>query len=271
MDRDSFRLRIKQISRGRFHWLPRRVLIRIVRSFCNKPAGIEVIEQDWDTLIVLDACRYDAFAEIEPYLPLDGHLEKAVSKGTNTRQWLEENFGKKRFDAVYVSANPWIGEGSLINQDHFTYIEEVWKNKWCERYETVLAEDVTVSALEVREKFPMKRMIVHYLQPHNPFIGKTKLYGHSRYRNIWNEENVKEAWKDNLVYVIKKAISLVRSLEDEKIVITSDHGDSFRLIGRGHNYRLNLPELYEIPWYVIDKRTKKKEIERRIRGIRKKI
>jgi hypothetical protein len=43
-------------------------------------------ERDWDTLAVLDPCRYDIFAGRHG---LDGDLERSYSVASNTAEWLE--------------------------------------------------------------------------------------------------------------------------------------------------------------------------------------
>lgn len=45
--------------------------------------GVNVVDEEWDNLIVLDSCRYDAFEEVNS---LQGRLMKKTSKGTTTIQ-----------------------------------------------------------------------------------------------------------------------------------------------------------------------------------------
>lgn len=263
--------RLTQIKNGVFRWIPRYLLRKLSTVLLNKPKGVDVMEEDWDTLVVLDACRYDAFTRVVPFLPWEGTLEKKISQGSNTPQWLNKNFGEETFDAVYVSGNPWVSHNNFFNPcNHFISVKAVWKDHWNEKYGTVLAEDVTESALEIRKQYPHTRMIVHYLQPHHPFIGKTKLYGETNIRDVWNHENIKKAWMDNLLYVLKQVFPLITE-ENGKIVLTADHGDSFRLIGGGHTYATYLPELIEVPWYVIDKRTTRQNIREKIEEIKEEI
>lgn len=48
-------------------------------------------EEDWDYLIVLDACRYDKFKESYPDY-LDGELRKVWSRASSTQPWLGKTF-----------------------------------------------------------------------------------------------------------------------------------------------------------------------------------
>jgi len=44
-------------------------------------AGIDTFDEDWDTLILLDACRYDMFKSNSQ---LEGSLSSRISKGSAT-------------------------------------------------------------------------------------------------------------------------------------------------------------------------------------------
>src|SRR6056297_529711 len=56
--------------------------------------GTRVMDEDWDNLIILDACRYDMFAE---QVDLDGELESRISLGSTSEEFLEQNFGDNTF------------------------------------------------------------------------------------------------------------------------------------------------------------------------------
>ena len=62
--------------------------------------GIKIMEEKWDYLIVLDACRYDYFKEYNNIL--EGHLEKKLSCASCTYEWLEKNFSGKYFSDTVV-------------------------------------------------------------------------------------------------------------------------------------------------------------------------
>lgn len=62
------------------------------------------MQADWDTLVILDACRYDMFEEINE---TEGELEHRYSRGSCTPDFIRENFPEGEFhDTVYVTANP---------------------------------------------------------------------------------------------------------------------------------------------------------------------
>jgi len=78
----------------------RRVNIR------RNPSGTDVMSEDWDNLILLDACRYDAFSKVNT---LKGNLEERVSKGSTSKEFIKSNFvGRELHDTVYITANPYV-------------------------------------------------------------------------------------------------------------------------------------------------------------------
>ena len=51
--------------------------------------AVKVMEEEWDYLIVLDACRYDTFKKVA-----DDSAGYVISGDTNTRKWMRWNFLK---------------------------------------------------------------------------------------------------------------------------------------------------------------------------------
>ena len=241
--------------------------------------GVNVVEEDWNYLIILDACRYDMFKELND---IEGKLEKKISMGSSTQEWLKKNFTDYYDDIIYISSNPYISNYEVLKgfkgSDHFFKVEDVWDYAWNDELGTVLPEDVTKVALKMKEKYPHKRMIIHYMQPHEPFIGKTKLIpkndtARERIR-IWRNPKAKQAWKDNLKLVIKEVKKLIDKL-DGRIVVTSDHGDCFgeKFILR-HPEGIHVKELVEVPWLIIEKQknynnTEILRIKDKIKSLRK--
>jgi hypothetical protein len=74
-------------------------------------------------------------------------------------------------DSVDVSVKPQL-EGNRNRWSiklHETI--NVWLDEgWDDETGTVRAETMTEAALEAAEQFPHKRIIVHYMQPHYPFV-----------------------------------------------------------------------------------------------------
>jgi len=127
--------------------------------------GLDVMQEDWDNLIILDACRYDT---LEEHTRFEGKVQKVVSAGKNSWEFMTANFvGKELHDTIYVTANPY---SARINESVFFKLISLIDD-WDENIGTVLPEDVTQKAIEVSENHPDKRLIIHYMQPHTPHIG----------------------------------------------------------------------------------------------------
>ncbi|MFI4910818.1 MAG: hypothetical protein ACIAQZ_04025 [Sedimentisphaeraceae bacterium JB056] len=134
---------------------------------------LKLIDENWDYLIILDACRYDYFTEIyKSFLP--GNVEKRISLGSCTPEWRNNNFPDSYSDIVYISGNPMICKDKSIYDykagEHFFEVFEIWKNKWNSQIGTVLPGDLTEQAIRIINQYNDKKIIVHYLQPHAPYI-----------------------------------------------------------------------------------------------------
>lgn len=137
---------------------------------------IQPMEEEWDNLIILDACRYDYFERIcDNYL--SGNLKKVISPGSGTSEWLRRVFDNKKFDdIVYVSANPFINpRGSNLvegfnGRECFYKVIDVWDRGWDDESKTVPPEKVSKEARMARARYPNKRLIIHFMQPHQPYL-----------------------------------------------------------------------------------------------------
>ena len=89
--------------------------------------GINIFDEDWDTLVVLDACRYDLFKQVNP---LEGQLHRFHSRGCHTGEFVQQNFLDGSFlDAVYISSNPNPAEEANAE---FASVEEDCESGWDE-------------------------------------------------------------------------------------------------------------------------------------------
>ena len=132
---------------------------------------VNVTNEQWDYLIVLDACRYDYFqANHKDFI--DGELQKRISTGSCTNDWRDVNFPDKYDDIVYISGNPHFSDKTSVYDykagEHFHKVEDVWRYSWSRG--TVLPEDMNKAAIQALIKYPGKRVIIHYMQPHAPYL-----------------------------------------------------------------------------------------------------
>jgi len=250
-------------------------------------SGIHLPDEEWDNLVILDACRYDMFKQQSD---IDGNLTKRTSKGSNTPEFLKSNLKGRDFsDTVYVTANPQV---NVHLTDEFFKVINVWEEHWDEERDTVLPNVVTKETIKAYEEYPNKRLISHFIQPHYPFIGKVgqdNLETHSgmelskrmatgkdEYRDqksIWEQlyegtvqmDAVWDAYKENLDIALVEVECLVDVFE-EYTVVTSDHGNAlgerawpFPTKIYGHPLGVRIPALTQIPWLITNEK-KRKEI-----------
>lgn len=265
---------------------------RFVEEYGN---GIDVMREDWDNLIILDACRYDAFEETNN---IEGDLKSVTSSGSHSTDFIKENFfGGEYHDTIYVSANTHaekIDDGIFFKVDK-TYSDSqitnsIEKNK---KRDPELVHDL---ALENNDQHPNKRLIVHFMQPHSPYIGpraeevRTNLLKKEglklRYwcdpeeidvsENIHyndllqaaraghiSDEVLWEIYVENLTIGLDWAEELISTL-DGKSVITADHGE---LLGDAssiikpdtyfHYNDLYIPELRIVPWLEVESESRR--------------
>ena len=231
-------------------------------------AGTAIFKEDWDNLVILDACRYDMFARRSS---LPGRLERRRSRGSSTIEFLQANFdGRDLQDTVYVTANPQLYRNSKSIQAYFHDVIHIWREEgWDEEYGTVLPETVTEYAERAARDYPNKRLVVHYMQPHYPFIeSKTKFdKGHltdTEGENVWNQllrgildvdrDEIWRIYEENLDRALPHVEELMEEL-DGKTVVTADHGN---MVGErsfpvpitewGHPRGIYTDELVTVPW-----------------------
>ncbi|WP_226007601.1 hypothetical protein [Natrinema salinisoli] len=267
-----------QTTKSAIRYLPIECNNLIFRS--RYGPGTNVIDEDWDNILILDACRYDMFAD---RVSFDGRLESRISLGSSSEEFLERNFHSKTcHDTVYVNANPFIPRLDL-DQGTFHAVVDCL-SEWDHELQTVRPDTVANAARDAASKFPSKRLIIHFMQPHTPFIGElgrnmagggwTMDHDVKEEPGIWAQlrdgtadvdlETVWEAYTENLDVVLAEVTDLLETL-DGKSVITADHGN---LVGErlspipsrrkyGHPYGVHAEELVKVPWFVVDGDTRR--------------
>lgn len=237
------------------------------------PSGIDVMAQDWDYLVILDALRYDVMEERRD---LPGELTSVTSRGSGTREWLRGNFRGRTFgDTVYINANPQPERLADELNMGFHDVVNVWEADWDESLGTVHPKSVRDRAVEVAEQYPRKRLLIHFVQPHDPFIGSTKDPSNSS-GYLLSEDSEKEVgflkgmydsvrfnidvkqwekgYRENFEIVQQEVQELFDTLEG-KFVVSSDHGV---LLGErtspiparylGHRIGCHHQKLLTVPW-----------------------
>jgi hypothetical protein len=238
--------------------------------------GVDVFEEDWDTLVVLDACRYDMFKSTNK---LNGKLSSRVSRGSSTVEWLQANFdGRDLSDTVYVTANPQLERNRHNWNINLHEIINVWLDEgWDDKTGTVLAETMTEAALDAVDKYPHKRLVVHYMQPHYPFVPADTTADKEHLRqingindepsgeNVWNQMFIgnldltrEELWSiyvQNLEYALEHVEEFL-SNSTGKAIVTGDHGNyvgerasPIPIREYGHPRGLYDDPIIQVPWF----------------------
>jgi len=236
-----------------------------------------VFDKDWDNLLILDACRYDAFADAVSDFDLPGELDYDYSRGACTIEFLMANLqGRDLSDTVYVTATSMLYRMMVLNDelDHNLHaVVDVWEDAIDVGEWGVRPERMAERMHEINEEYPNKRLVVHFIQPHIPFIGE---YGSQRFEDadIWrrhlqnnldaSDEELWRAYRENLEVVLPNVRDLLYELPG-KSVVTSDHG---QLIGErgfpipfkeyGHPVGIYPEELVKVPWQVYQNGARKR-------------
>lgn len=220
--------------------------------------GFFVAKEDWDNLIILDACGYEVFEKTNW---IKGSLEKKTSRGSHTMMFLNNNFKGYSSDIIYISSNPFIWDF----KDNFFKVVYIG---------SILPETLAHYATITARSYPNKRLIVHFVQPHHPFIGETKI-AEADEKNIdpyhlfaegkVSRELIFRAYQDNLKRVLKVTEQLIQELPG-KTVVSADHGEAFGAKIPYWPFKIyahsgpRIKELTDIPWFLPEVVKERKKI-----------
>jgi hypothetical protein len=237
----------------------------------HNDAGVDLLNADWDNLLVLDACRYDVFEKVYGDYDLPGELRAVESRASATMEYLKANFdGRDARDTVYVSGTTMLYREAVLNDRvdlDFHDIVDVWREgESDDRAPPSAVRDATLAAAD---QYPNKRLLVHFIQPHIPFLGE---FGRSELGHIdgsiWrkqrrgevsvDDEVLWQAYEENLHEVLPDVVTLVEEL-DGKTVVTADHAQLFGerlspipMREYGHPNGIYHEKLVTVPWLEVE-------------------
>ena len=215
-------------------------------------------------------------------------VDSIWSVGSSSHEWMSKTFVKKYADKIsettHVSTNPYakrvfddgiypphayttpfdLSSWNVVNKSEFCYTE--WLTEHVDPYlkdrgieVNASAEYPTDRAILAGRNTDCEKLLVHYFQPHRPFIGHL-----DRNENLAPEmdypyeavqkgeistEELWESYLDNLRYALDNISILLNNLDARKVVITADHGE---LHGEwkafGHPEGVPHPALKKVPW-----------------------
>lgn len=229
--------------------------------------GENYYERDWDVLVILDATRLDALESVSGQYDFIDKVETIRSPGSATYEWMQRTFTDQYDEEIsetyYITANPFTEKH--LEMDRFYDCDEVWREAWDTDIDTVPARAVTDRAITAAREANPKRMILHYLQPHVPFVpdptGGDKRppsnWGDdSSYLSPWqrlrkgelSEDRVWDGYIRNLEYVLDDIELLRKNIDAEKMVVTTDHGNAIGEWGIYGHPNVPLSCLRNVPW-----------------------
>lgn len=232
----------------------------------------EFIEQEKFAIIILDSCRFDYFdQEVNEFL--DGELESVYTSATYTKDYIQTIWEGNYDDLTYITGLSAPTDHAFERggkeyrpSEHFSNFVHVWK--FCENKEfgAVPPEEMTQAALKQFDD----KMVVHYVQPHAPYIGEYQLRNDINssfeeslqdiYKRIGrygmkektiSDEELKKAYRSNLRRALASVRQLVTQL-NRPVVITADHGEMLGEEGRYIHGGIASKQLCRLPWYLVD-------------------
>lgn len=233
---------------------------RRLTQMAGKDGGERVLERKWDVLVILDACRYDLFTEVasDYEFVVDGEVGSIWSAGSTSDEWLQSNFSPDvtHDNVAMISGNPFTDN---LDSSGIDYLDEVWRDSWDEDLHTIRPRPITERAVRYARDHDYKRLVIHYMQPHAPFLENPGLRPPEYEEDIWrsicrgyvNKSEVWEAYKTNLRRILDEISILRENIDANRLVISSDHGNATGEWGfYGHPGHLPLRCLRQVPWVV---------------------
>ncbi|MFC7132388.1 MULTISPECIES: hypothetical protein [Salinibaculum] len=232
--------------------------------------GHNVYENDWDTLVLLDACRVDALEHVSREYSWMDNVGQRRSIAGRSDDWMErtfhESYSSEMSRTVYVTGNPFAS--SCIDDSDFLEVEHVYQAEWDREMDAMPARPVTDAAIRAGRRYEDEdvRLIVHYMQPHFPSIPSLQddqpndSFGSGGVWDRWNAIrqgdihifDVIQSYVDNLQYVLDDVELLRENLNAEQMIISSDHGTALGEFGVYGHSGFPMQCVRNVPWVVTE-------------------
>lgn len=244
--------------------------IGVTRNFAKGVynPGTPVWKRDWDVLLILDACRLDLMKEVASeysFIDRPENVDSVWSVASMSDDWMERTFSEAYREDVentaYISGNAFTAKVDFPVEP--ALVDEVWKREWNNEVNTILARPLTNRAISTWREGNFDRMIVHYMQPHVPFVNRPDLGEYTNperfgegFADIWgrigselDEDGVWAAYQDNLRHVLDDVELLLDNADADTVAISADHGNAVGEFGiTGHPSDVLLPSIRRVPW-----------------------
>lgn len=221
--------------------------------------GIDSFE--WQNLIIMDACRHDYYEEVT-----DRKVKSRLTLGGCSPHFIEKNFSEGDYsDVVYISANPFTSKNNLKEltgrEDIFHEVWELYRTDWDDELGVVHPDSVVEKVKTVQKLYPDKRKIIHFMQPHHPFLtndGDEKRKGpNSNYvtanNGLADQDELIAGYKEN-IDIVEERVQQLKEVLTGRTVATADHGE---LLGEdgiyGHYEKFHQAKLLrKVPMVVLN-------------------
>lgn len=270
--------------------------------------GTNVYDRDWDVLILLDTCRVDALKAVADEYDFLNDIGSIRSAGGASGEWIARTFDESHRELIqntaYLTANAHARQildeqTQRYNPDkHLTYkalryfptvgIEDFGTVEPLYQYEPWGEEGdlghikgmtppryVTERAISIGRKMDYDRIILHYFQPHSPWVSTALSEDRelNEYEDDWwnylartgDVETVWDSYLGDLRYVLDDIEILLKNLSADTVAISADHGEAFGECGvRGHEIGSLHPKIRTVPWVetsAVDQETHTPTIE----------
>jgi hypothetical protein len=199
------------------------------------------------------------------YLNVNAWAERILEDGLDSENPHLDHSGLKKLYRY--------GRWNVVDHTEIGMVEHVWKQ--VERGHGAWAEVIpdeylhgrapprylTDAAIRVGRDHDFERLILHYTQPHAPYIATAMeegrdLHEHEREpfdyaRRTGDRSTVYARYLDELRFVLDDVELLLENLDANRVVISSDHGEAFGEYGTyGHHAGSLNPYIRYVPWGV---------------------
>lgn len=232
--------------------------------------GVSIYEENWDLVVVLDACRPDALRQVQSEYDWISSAQGArYSVASTSATWMERTFASDYSSAIsrtaYITANAHTED--CVSPRDFAHLEEVWRDAFDPDLGTIPPRPVTDRTIAAIREGTADRYITHYMQPHFPSIPDPLGFGiqvgaPNPDANEWvwadgkpEAHTRKRLWKAyiaNLRHVLDEVEIVLNNVDAERVFITADHGNAFGEWGLwGHPRNRPIPDLRRVPWVAV--------------------
>lgn len=241
------------------------------------PFGKNVYSEDWELLIILDACRVDTLESVADEYDFIDNVRSLTSVGSTSSEWLAKTMVHDHLDQIgetaYITGNPFTDEvlrrgnfpdsdletvtfpnWATVESEKFGELDEVWQYAHDEEYKTVLPRDITERVIDHSRNEGHERIIAHYMQPHAPFLeSDSRIKGRNlkslRTDDSISNEVIRDFYRETLREVLDEVAVLIENVDADQVVITADHGEALGEWGAyGHPVGFPHPVVKQVPW-----------------------